>query len=402
MSLIKSIRKWIFDTGQVMRQELNMMVRDQGVMLFFVALPLLYPVVYTLIYNPEVVSKVPVCIVDDSRTSESRELARRASAAKAFGLYGYAANMADARRLWAEQKVYAVMHIPADYAKGFNTGEQSHATMYCDMSLLLRYRALLSTMTSLQLKLARDITEQRVQSAGADASLGRQPVNSEAGFLGDTSQGFASFVMPGIVVLILQQSLILGAGLLGATSRERRRANGGFDPLEVQGVSTLATVWGKTLAYALFYIPAVIYVLYFIPALFDLPRLGNPVDYLLLIFPMLLASAFLGQCMVAALPEREYVFPVIVFSSVIFLFLSGLTWPRYAFGAGWYVVSNLVPSTWGVEGFVRINSNGATIAENAVPYIALWIQVALYSVLAALTHMWLKNTKRATQNENIC
>ncbi len=394
MNPIKAIGKWLQDTARVMRREFKVMIHDQGLMLFFVALPLMYPVVYTLIYNPEVVREIKVAVVDDSRTPESRNLVQKASAAPSFGLYGYASDLREARDWWADQKVFAILYIPRDFAEKYNRGEQSHATMYCDMSLLLRYRALMATCTALQLELASGITEQRVQAVGAQSlNVGELPVQASSHFLGDPTQGFASFIMIGIVILILQQSLMLGAGLLGATSRERRRRNNGHDPLEIQGVSPFATVWGKAFAYALFYIPASIYMLHFIPWMFKLPHYGNPAYYLLFIFPMLLAAGFLGQIVVVLLREREYVFPVIVFTSIVFLFLTGLTWPRFAMGPGWYVLGNLAPCTWGVEGFVRINSNAATIAQNAVPFCALWIQVTLYSILAALVYSWLK--KRA-------
>ena len=66
--------------GRVFRNEFRLMLHDAGVLLFFVALPLLYPIVYTLIYTPEVLRKLPVAVVDDSRTAQSRELVRRASA----------------------------------------------------------------------------------------------------------------------------------------------------------------------------------------------------------------------------------------------------------------------------------------------------------------------------------
>ena len=55
-------------------------------------------------------------------------------------------------------------------------------------------------------------------------------INSDARMLGDPTQGFASFVIPGILVLILQQSMVLGVVMLGATSAERRRRNGGTRP----------------------------------------------------------------------------------------------------------------------------------------------------------------------------
>ena len=60
--------------------------------------------------------------------------------------------------------------------------------------------------------------------------------------------------------------------------------------------------------------------------------------------------------------EREMAFMVVVFTSVVFLFLSGLTWPRYAMSPFWYWVGNCIPAVWGVEGFIRINSNGADLS----------------------------------------
>lgn len=371
--------------ARVFRREWRLMLRDPGLLLFFIALPLMYPIVYTLIYNPEVVRQIPVAVVDECRTEASRKLVQQASGAPSFGLYGYAANMTEAKEMWANHDVYAVLRIPHDFDKKINTGEQAHATLYCDMSLLLRYRALLSSMTNLQIQLVEDITSQKVESLGAESlNMGGMPVNSRSNFMGDTQQGFASFIIPGIVVLILQQSLILGASLMGATSKERRRVNGGVDPMAVEGAGAVSTVWGKALAYVTFYIPATIYTLRVVPWMFNLPHAEINFDYALFIFPMLLATAFLGQLMVVFMKEREYVFLVVVFTSVIFLFLSGLTWPRYAMSEFWTWVGNLVPATWGLEGFIRINSNGATLADNARPFIMMWILAAVYCILAIL------------------
>ncbi|MCD8388145.1 MAG: ABC transporter permease [Bacteroidales bacterium] len=387
--------KWFRNTARVFRQEWKVMLTDPGLILFFVALPLMYPIVYTLIYNPEQVRKIEVAVVDDCRSQESRELVRQASASPAFALYGYASNMSEAKDWWAEQKVYAILHIPYDYGKKINQMEQAHATMYTDMSLLLRYRALMSAMSSIQMKLASDITTERIQALGAESLGVGMPVQTVSHFLGDTQQGFASFVIPGIVVLIMQQSLILGVGLLGGTARERRRKNFGYDPLGVNDAGALAQVWGKALAYTIFYIPVAIYILHYVPEFFHLPHYGNPVDYLLLMFPLLLASAFLGQLAVIMIWEREFVFLVVVFTSLIFLFLSGLTWPRYSMSPFWLTIGDFVPATWGIEGFIRINSNAATLAENARCYIALWLQVLVYSFLAAMVWKYMVTKERA-------
>lgn len=370
--------------GRVFRNEFRLIVGDIGVLLFFIALPLAYPVTYTLIYNPEVVRKMPVAVVDDSRTTQSRDFVRKASASPAIDIYAYCNDMAEARQLMADGDVFGIMEIPRDYARCIGRGETAHVSFFCDMSLLLRYRTFAAALTDLQLNVISDITGDKIDAAGLGSLTGGgTPMlfESKSNFLGDSEQGFASFIIPGIVILILQQSMLLGVCMLGGTSRERRSRNRGIDPLQIQAPAT-ATVWGKALAYTVFYIPLTIYVMRFIPEMFDLPHYGNPVDYLLFIFPMLLATAFLGQGLNVIIKERETVFVVIVFTSVVFLFLSGLTWPRYAMSTLWTWAGNCIPATWGVDGFIKINSNAATLPEVGNDFSALWILSAIYMLFA--------------------
>ena len=77
--------------------------------------------------------------------------------------------------------------------------------------------------------------------------------------------------------------------------------------------------------------------------------------------PMLLATAFMGQALIYIVREREMAFIIFVFSSVIFLFLSGMVWPRYAMSTPWLLCGDIIPGVWGIEGFIRINNNGASL-----------------------------------------
>ncbi len=387
--------------GRVFRNEFRLIVGDIGVLLFFIALPLAYPVIYTLIYNPEVVNKMPVAVVDDSRTMQSRDFVRKASASPAIDIYAYCNDMAEARRLMADGDVFGIMEIPRDYARCIGRGETAHVSFFCDMSLLLRYRTFAAALTDLQLNVISDITGDKIDAAGLGSLTGGgTPMlfESKSNFLGDSEQGFASFIIPGIVILILQQSMLLGVCMLGGTSRERRSRNRGIDPLQIQAPAT-ATVWGKALAYTVFYIPLTIYVMRFIPEMFDLPHYGNPVDYLLFIFPMLLATAFLGQGLNVIIKERETVFVVIVFTSVVFLFLSGLTWPRYAMSTLWTWAGNCIPATWGVDGFIKINSNAATLPEVGNDFSALWILSAIYMLFALWSTKYINTLSSVNVNK---
>jgi len=369
--------------GLAFRREWHIIFSDFGVMLFFVALPLLYPVAYTLIYNPEVVTEMPIAVVDHSMSAASRRLVQTIDASPAVALYAYCPERGEARRLYAGRKVSAILEIPSDYARSVARGEQAHVQLYVESSLLLRYRAYLEAMADVQVKLASDLASERAGAMGLSSMDPGVPVQMSSSFIGVPGQGFASFIMPGIVILILQQSMVLGICFIGGSSRERRRRYWPLaDPLLMREVAPVWAVLGKALCYTMMYIPATIYVVRYIPEMFGLPHVGAPVDYLLFLLPLLLSSAMFGQAVQSLCTERESAFIVVVFTSVLFLFLSGITWPRYAMNSLWTLLGDLVPATWGIEGFVRINSNAATLAENARPYIALWILTAVYYAAA--------------------
>lgn len=374
--IIDYISKWITSLYLVWRREFRLVFSDAGVLVFFFLLPTLYPLVYTLIYNPEIVRDIPVAVVDNCRTATSREFTRMADATDAIKIIGYASTLHEARQWHAQKACYGILVIPKDYDKNIGRKEQSSVIFYSDMSLLIRYRGFLSAMTDLSLATGSKIRQELYNSD-------IQPINSSSIILGDTTQGFASFVIPGILVLIIQQSLILGITMLGGGANERRLRNQGIDPLVVKAPAT-ATILGKALCYFTIYIPLVIYILYFVPIFFNLPNIGNVTDYFLFIIPLIFSSIFLGMIFQHVVTERESSMLIVVFSSVVFLFLSGLTWPRYAMSKLWVWIGNCIPATWGVEGFIRINSNGATLAQNTHPYVMLWILACCYFLITLI------------------
>lgn len=394
MFLLRYIIGFFNSMAVAFASEWRIVLKDTGVLIFFLGLPIAYPIVYTLVYNPEVLEEMPVAVIDHSRTAESRDLVRKIGATPAVKIYDYCPELQDARRLVDENKVYGILEIPADYAKEIGRGGTGHVTFYCDMALMYRFRTFAFDLTNVQIAEIGRITSDRINMIGGESMSTGMPVKSESYMLGDPEQGFASFIMPGIVVLILQQSLVLGAVLIMGTARERRRRNGGFDPLMPVDAHPYAIVWGKALCYTIFYIVPTLFALHYIPVMFDLPHVGSPYQYLLFVLPFLLASAFFGISLGAFARDRESSFMLIVVTSVLFLFLSGLTWPRYAMPELWQVVGDFIPATWGVEGFIQINSNNATLADVSYNFYWLWGLVAAYSVLAATAQFWLRTTKR--------
>lgn len=385
MKMISDIKYWFRSLFKVWVNEYKLVGKDLGVILFFFALPLMYPIVYTLIYNPEVVENVAMVVVDNSRTAESRQLVRMINASQYTEVVDYAIDLNEARTMMKERKCYGILVIPEDYARRLGRNEQAVLPIYCDMSLMLRYRSIMFAMTDISLQLGSDIRTEDINDSPVAfmADAVGTTVGTDAFFEGDTSQGFASFIMPGVIILIIQQSLILGVLMLNGGASERRRRNGGYDPLTIEA-PTSARLIGRAICLMTIYIPMSVYVLHYIPLMFELPHIGSMIDYLALMLPMLLASIFLADIMQPLVTERESSMLVWVFTSVLFLFVSGLTWPRYAMNDLWLTISSLVPSSWGVQGFLAIDVNGCKLGDIPTIYLMLWALTVAYFIIAVI------------------
>lgn len=390
---------WFKQFYQVWRRECYLAFTDVGVLIFFFLLPLAYPIVYTIIYNPEVVTDIPAVVVDHDRSAESRDFVRTIDATQGIHVIGYAADMGEAREAMATKKCYSVFEIPADYGKLIGGGRQATVSLYQDMSLLVRYRQVLFALTGVQQYETLAVTAERVANSGGAlvTMVSGLPIGTQANIAGNPSQGFASFIIPGIVILILQQGMLMGITMLAGTRRDRRRRDSlhHVDATDL-GYGAAVTVLGRAACYFTLYLPMAYFVMAIVPPIFELPQMGHPQDYMPFIMVMLLATAFLGQTIQIFVRERETSMVLIVFTSVIFLFLSGLTWPRYAFSPFWKAVSDLVPATWGVQGFVHINSNGASLADVKDLLWPLWALTGAYFITAVLLRHFTRPSREET------
>ena len=77
----------------IWKREFQTTFRDQGVLIFFILVPLGYPLLYSFIYDNEVVREVPVVVVDDSHSSLSREYLRKVDATPDIQIVSYCADM---------------------------------------------------------------------------------------------------------------------------------------------------------------------------------------------------------------------------------------------------------------------------------------------------------------------
>ena len=368
----------IYDLFYIWKQEFRTTFRDQGVLIFFVLVPLVYPLIYSFIYTNETIREVPTVVVDDSRSSLSREYLRKVDASPETSIVAYCADMEEAKLMLKDRKAYGIIYIPAHFSDDIVQGKQTQVSIFCDMSGLLYYKALLTANTNVSLAMNAAIKMERAGNTTArQDEITAYPIEYEDVAIFNPTNGFAAFLIPAVLVLIIQQTLLLGIGLSAGTAREHNQFKD-LVPINRHYNGTLRIVMGKGLSYFMVYSLVAVYILCVVPRLFSLNQIAIPGVLTLFTLPYLTACIFFAMTSSIAIRNRETCMLLFVFTSVPLLFLSGISWPGSAMPSFWRYFSYLFPSTFGINGYVRINSMGATLNEVAFEYRALWMQTGIY------------------------
>lgn len=374
--------KSLLNIFQIWYREIGNIFRDKGIMIFIMFVPLAYPLLYSYVYTNEVVRDVPVAVVDESNSTLSRSMLRKMDASPDLEIKARCNNMEEARELVRRRAVYGIVRIPASLTSCLARGEQVPVGLYCDMSSMLYYKALLVTATNVSLDVNKDIKVEHYLTGSTDRQdeISKTPIDYDYVPLYNPQSGFAAFLIPPVLMLIIQQTLLLGIGMSTGNSREHH--NGSVIPLHPWYKNPVHIVIGKALPYFMLYILLAIYMFTVVTDMFTLPKLGHYATFTAFVVPYILACIFLAMTMSAFIYRREDSILLLVFLSVPMLFLSGLSWPSAAMPGFWKYVSWLFPSTFGMNGYVRIASMGASLNDVRTEYMALWIQAGVYFLFA--------------------
>ena len=401
---IKAIGHGIQDMCYMSGQEKRDGFSDQGVLIFCILVPLFYPLVYSWIYNNEVIRDVPVAIVDMSHSHLSREFIRDYDASPDTKVAYYCDNLEEAKQLAGRNAVHGVLYFPEDFEKRVYRNETSHVSTYADMSLMLYYRAVYSTAVNVANKINSKIQISRsADFTNQEDNVTANPIKSSNVAIFNEPGGYGNAIIPGVLMLILQQTLLLGIGLSAGTARENNRYKE-LVPISRHYMGTFRIILGKAMACFMIYCVQAAYVTLCVPHFFHFTELSDPLALWGLLIPFILAVTFFGMTLSCFVRYRENVLLLVIFTSVPFLFMTGVSWPLSNIPGFWEGVAALIPSTWGIRAFISINDMGATLDEVQKFIIPLWIQVIVYGCTTFLVYRYqLKLTRKRAYSaiENI-
>jgi ABC-2 type transport system permease protein len=342
--------------------------------LLFLA-PLVYGIYYPQPYLNQILRKLPIAVVDNDLSDLSRQIVETLDASGALNVAVRARTLADARTAIDRGKAFAAAEIPPGAERDMLKGITVHIPIYADATYLFVFRSTASGVATAIGALTSDLVSRGARSDGSlvkaklaslsPADVLLQPIFNPVG-------GYASYIVPAAFVLILQQTLLIGAAML--TRAALAKGGGAF-----------AGVLGRGIAHVTIYLPAVALYLIVLPRIYGFSTLGHLPELFALATVFLLATSFMGQAVGAWFTRPENATILLLATSLPQFFTAGFAWPREAIPDAALALGRIFPADSAIDGLVRINQLGAGIWEVAHDWLTLWCLALAYFALAVIS-----------------
>ncbi|WP_194090934.1 ABC transporter permease [Vibrio hibernica] len=374
---------------QVFRCECQAIFTNSALLLTVFGGVVMYSFLYPLPYSQQLPREQAIVVVNLDNTATSRELERMVDATPQVEILQHAYSLKDAQHSLNQGDVHGILAIPKNFSRDLLLGKSPPLAYAGDAAYFLIYGTVVEGLASAGGTLSAKAKVSRMVMSGENLVLASNqyaPVKLSMQPVFNPSNGYVNYVVPAVFVLILHQTLLIAAGLVGGEQNESRRAGiTGY----WQRSATIDRWSARLVILLLTYIPLALYYFGFSFQFYGISRLASMGNILAMLIPFLAAVIGLGMVMGELIPRRELATLIVVLSSLPLVFCAGFIWPTSELPLGLQYLAKLFPSTPAINGFLRLNQMGASF-QQVLPYWGLlWGQAVTYGGLA----LWLMARK---------
>ena len=364
--------------------------QDKGVFTMLLVAPVLYGFFYPWPYQNEVVRHVPVAIVDYDHSSLSATIVRYAESSPR--LQSHVVNDENsAKQLMWQGKIAGYLVIPSGLYQQVLNGQTAKVSILANGNYFLLNKQVQTGFLEVIGTVSAGAKIQRNIAQGQDVTMARgsvAAVNLTINPLYNPTEGYGSYIVPAVSILILQQMFLMGTAMLVGTwaEQDRHRASMKTWLARIVGLSCFGMVMGC------FYYGWVF-------SMNDYTRNQNLIGSLVLLALFFPATIAMGCVLGVWFGARERAMQILVAVSMPMLFVSGISWPYQMLPTLLQWLRWAIPSTAGMNASVMLNQMGVPLSyvkfELLVLVLILLVCVGLLWLLASKDSEWL--TKPVTQ-----
>ncbi|SET68014.1 ABC transporter permease [Thalassotalea agarivorans] len=343
-----------------------------------------YSFLYPLPYAKQTPHNLPIVVVDKDNSALSRQLIRMIDATPEVNVLSTVNSVAEAQDSLAQEQTKGYLIVPSHFSKQLIMGEIPTLNYGGDGSLFLVFGTIVEGISYSVGTLTASIKVQQSIIAGDNinhAVKGYDAIKLDLKPVYNPTIGYQNYVVPAVFILILHQTLLIAVGLVGADQKRSK-----IDITATKPYWLIAPLWQLLLVrfvmFVAIYIPLSAYYLGAALVYYDVPRLADMGDIVLITLPFLLAVIALGICLGCLIDKKENVTLVVLLSSLPLVFLAGFIWPTESIPLLLNASAQFIPSTAAISMYLHSNQMGAGLSQVMTQIHQLWALVLLYVLIS--------------------
>ena len=359
------VREWLL--WPMLWKEFVQMRRDRLTLAMMVGIPMVQLLLFGFAIQTEV-RHLPMIVVDESRTSESRALVAAVVNTGNFDLVDGGARHDEIAPLIGRGTARAALVIPPTYASDLARRRGATAQLIVDASDPMASQAAMSGAALAAAAHGAELQAARLP----DAARGAAPVELRVRPWYNPAGRSAVFIVPGVVGVLLTMTMLLITAM--AVVRERER--GTLEQLIVTPIGKTSLMLGKLAPFVLVGYVQMTNVLLLGWLLFRVPLRGSLSLLYLLTVPFIVAMLGLGLLVSTLARNQAQAMQIGFFLMLPNILLSGFMFPREAMPQAAQWLGLALPLTY----YLRILRG---VLLKGVGMAALWpdaLALSLFSV----------------------
>ncbi|HKE90623.1 MAG TPA: ABC transporter permease [Gemmatimonadales bacterium] len=317
----------------MVRKEFIQMRRDRLTLGVMFGIPVVQLLMFGFAIQTDV-RHIPTIVVDESRTPESRDIVRALENTGNFRIVAYGNDRAALDDAIARGRAQAGIVVPQDYARNLGRGTTATFQVVIDASDPLSSQSALAA--------AAGVAQVRnLDLLAAAAGRTTLPVESRVRPRYNPGLRSATYIVPGLIGLILTMTMVL----ITATAVVRERERGTLEQLIVTPITKTELMLGKIAPYVgvgLFQMTAVLLLGRFV---FAIPYVGSLALLYAVSLLYIVASLSLGLFISTLVRTQQQAMQLSFFFMLPSILLSGFMFPREAMPVVFQWISLLIPLT---------------------------------------------------------
>ena len=348
-----------------------------------------YGFLYNLLYNKNLYREAPIAVVDMSQSDLSRHFIDYIDATQEVKIVAKTQNFDEAKMMLIEREIVGFLYIPQELKTEIMRGNQVQCVVYGSTLSFLDYLNIYEAVNFAALNINSELLPQMVESLNMIDVLflaNDKAVNIVNEPLYNSSEGYGTYLIPPVMVIIIFQTLMLTVAMRCGGEKTTRLQD--YKTTSLGG--SIKTVLGKAFTNVMIYSVFAVFFLGLLPMVFHLPHLGDSLDIIIMMIPYLFASVFFCLSLSPFYTDGDMPLFIIVFMSVPLVFLSGISYPLELMPWHWKIFHYLIPVAPATLAFVKLDCMGGDLSNIRPELINLWLQCFAYFVIAVFARK-LKN-----------